>query len=208
MEILTTSRKSIATAAAIVKDGGIIAFPTDTVYGLGCDPRNSQALDRLRSVKGKRRKPFPILVSSLRAAEQIVVMDARARALASEFWPGPFTMVAKSRARLPHLLTMRRKTIAVRCPGNRKTLELIRKCGGLLIGTSANLTGRPACTNAQAVRRCLDGMIDAVVDGGRSRLRTGSTIVRTYPRVAMVRKGPVGEAQINQVLRQRPKEKS
>lgn len=201
MEVLTTSSNDIRRAAAIVKGGGVIAFPTDTVYGLGCDPHNPGALGKLVFMKGKRKKPFPILVSSPKLAQQIAEMDSRARALASRFWPGPLTIVARSRVRFPELLTKRKKTIAVRCPGSPLALKLIRKCGGLLTGTSANITGGPPCTNAEMVRRLFGETIDAVVDGGHSPRRETSTIVRMHSRgVTILRKGPIRDVQIKRVL--------
>ena len=202
MEVLTTSPRDINRAAVIVRRGGVVAFPTDTVYGLGCDPYNRRALSRLSSAKGRRNKPFPILVSSQKSAERIAVMDSIARMLASRFWPGPLTIVAKSKARFPNSLTLRRKTIAVRCPGNRVALQLIRKCGGLLTGTSANLTGKPPCTSAEMVQKQFGGRIDLVVDGGRSQRRTASTIVRVYSRgVRVLRKGPIRDAEVERALR-------
>ena len=207
MEILSSRTRDIDRAATIVRAGGVIAFPTDTVYGLGCDPRDPHALGSLLSVKGRVRagKPFPILVASSKLAEQIAVMDGRAKALAARFWPGPLTIVLRPRIRFPRSLTMRRKTIAVRCPGNRVALQLIRKCGGFLTGTSANTTGRPPCTSVEAVRRTLGDRIDAVVDGGRSPRRAGSTIVRVHSRgVTILRKGPVRYTQIRRAIQDAP----
>lgn len=202
MEVLSSHPRDIDRAASIVKTGGIIAFPTDTVYGLGCDPHNPRALGRLLSVKGRgrREKPFPILVSSPKLAEQIAAIDSQGKALVSRFWPGPLTLVLKPRVRFPNSLTMRRKMIAVRCPGNEVALRLIRKCGGLLTGTSANITGRPPCTSAEMVCRRLGDEVDAVVDGGRSPRRVGSTIVRVDSGVKILRRGAIREAQIRRTL--------
>ena len=181
--------------------GGIVAYPTDTVYGLGCDPRNSRAVKRVMAVKGKRKKPLPILVTSPAVADRIAVMDRQARALTSRFWPGPLTLVLKLRVRFPNSLTLGRKTIAVRCPNDKAALRLIERCGGLLTGTSANLAGYPPCTSAKMVLRCLGDRIDAVVDGGRSPRRVGSTIVRIdRHRVMIVRKGPIRNGQVKRAL--------
>ena len=201
LKVLSTRARDIENAAEIVKGGGIVAYPTDTVYGLGCDPHNARALKRLISVKGRRKKPLPILVASPRAADRIAVMDRRARALASKFWPGPLTLVLEPRVRFPKSLTLGRKTIAVRCPEDRTALKLIRRCGGLLTGTSANLTGQPPCVSATMVRRCLGDRIDAVVDGGPSPRRVGSTIVRIDSRgVTILRKGPIRNEQVKRTL--------
>jgi L-threonylcarbamoyladenylate synthase len=177
-----------------------LAFPTDTVYGLGCDPRNPQAVKKLLSVKGKRKKPFPILVSSQRMAARIATMNTPERVLASRFWPGPLTLILKSRHEFSLSSGAPRKTVAVRYPKNDVTLKLIRKCGGLLIGTSANRTGEPPCTSARMVRRMLDD-VDAVVDGGPTPARTASTVVRVHScGVTVLRKGPIRELQIKRAL--------
>ena len=201
LQILSTRPRDIESAAEIVKRGGIVAYPTDTIYGLGCDPYNTQALKRVMSVKGRRKRPLPVLVASPKVAHRIAVMDRRAKALASKFWPGPLTLVLKPRVRFPSSLTLGRKTIAVRCPKDRTALRLIRRCGGLLTGTSANLTGQPPCTSAMMVRRCLGDRIDGVVDGGRSPRRVGSTIVRIDSgKATILRRGPVPDKQLKRTL--------
>ena len=197
LRILSTRRRDIQDAAEIVRKGGVVAYPTDTVYGLACDPHNPRALRRLMSAKGRQKKPLPILVASPRAAQRIVVVDRRANELARAFWPGPLTLVLKARVRFPRSLTLGRKTIAIRCPDDRTALRLISRCGGLLTGTSANLTGQPPCTSAAMVRRFLGDKIDGVVDGGPSRRRVGSTIVRVDSRGATIlRKGPIRKEQV------------
>jgi L-threonylcarbamoyladenylate synthase len=153
------------------------------------------------AVKGKRKKPLPILVTSLVVADRIAVMDRRAKALSLRFWPGPLTLVLKPRVRFPNSLTLGRKTVAVRCPNDQAALRLIERCGGMLTGTSANMTGRPPCTSARMVLRCLDDRIDAVVDGGRSLRRVGSTIIRfDRNHVMIVRKGPIPDGQVKRAL--------
>jgi L-threonylcarbamoyladenylate synthase len=201
LQILSARSRDIAKAAALVKKGGILAYPTDTVYGLGCDPHNPQALKKAMAIKGRRKKPFPILVASPGLADGIAVMDPQAKALASEFWPGPLTLVLRPRIRFPNQLTLGQRTIAVRCPKSPIALKLIRKCGGFLTGTSANLTGQPPCTSAQMVRRSLADLVDAVLDGGPSPRRTGSTIVRIDSRgVIILRKGPIRSEQVKRAL--------
>jgi L-threonylcarbamoyladenylate synthase len=162
---------------------------------------NSRAVRRVMAVKGKRKKPLPILVTSPAAADRIAFMDRRARALSSEFWPGPLTLVLRPKARFPSSLTLGRKTIAVRCPNDQVALRLIEKCGGMLTGTSANMTGYPPCTSARMVLRCLGDRIDAIVDGGRSPRRLGSTIVRIdRQHLTIVRKGPIRDRQLKRAL--------
>jgi L-threonylcarbamoyladenylate synthase len=201
LQILSTRPRDIENAARTVKKGGVVAYPTDTVYGLGCDPRNLRALKRLMAVKGKRKKPFPILVASPAVADRIAVMDHRAKVLASRFWPGPLTLVLKPRLRFSNLLTLGRNTIAVRCPRHEIAVRLIERCGGLLTGTSANLTGHPPCRSVKMVCRFLGDRIDAVIDGGASPRQMGSTIVRIDSRGVMIlRKGPIRNEEVKRTL--------
>jgi len=140
-------------------------------------------------------------VTSPAVADRIAVMTSPARTLSSRFWPGPLTLVLKPRVRFPSSLTLGRRTIAVRCPKDQTALRLIRRCGGMLTGTSANITGRTPCTSARMVSRCLGEKIDAVVDGGRSPRRVGSTIVLVNRRrVMMLRKGPILSGQVKRAL--------
>lgn len=184
----------------IVRKGGLLAFPTDTVYGLGCDPRNAGAVKRLLSVKTARKKPFPILVTSERMASRIVTVNAMASILISSFWPGPLTLVLKLKSDSGLSPVAPGKTVAVRCPNNAVALSLIQKCGGLLIGTSANRSGEPPCTSARMVCEML-GEIDAVIDGGKAKSHVVSTVVEIGPSmVKILRKGPIRESQIRRVL--------
>ncbi len=200
MELLSTRPRDIDRAALIVRSGGVLAFPTDTVYGLGCDPRNPKAIKKLLSVKRERKTPFPILVSSERMASRIATVNATARVLISRFWPGPLTLVLKSRPDSGLRLRTAGRTIAVRCPENDVALRLIHKCGGVLIGTSANRSGERPCTSARMICHRLDD-IDAVVDGGRAKSRVASTIVEVQSgMVSILRRGPIRESQIRRAL--------
>ncbi len=179
-------------AAEVVRRGGVIVYPTDTVYGLGCDPFNADAVKRVFEAKGRGSKPVPVLCSSASKAEELVVLSARALELARANWPGPLTIVAPVRMDLPTQLTQGSGKLGVRVPSHSACLELISLCGGWLTGTSANISGQPSARTADEAVRQVGGMVDMVLDGG---VRAGkeSTVVQVVgDTVTILRTGPVG----------------
>ena len=181
--------------AAVIAQGKVAAVPTDTVYGLVCDPGDAGAVARVYAIK--RRPPgleLTLLAASMADIEDDVVLNATARALARRFWPGPLSIVAPLRSR--RLAIPRSgETLSVRVPNHPLLLELLRRTGALA-STSANRHGDPAATDAHAVERALGGSVAAVLDGG-SAGGLASTIIdcsRTPPRV--LREGPIPEADL------------
>ncbi len=165
-------------AVDIIKKGGLVIFPTDTVYGLGCNPFNEKALGRLFQVKKRvSNKPVPILVSSLKKAEEIAEFSSFAKKIASQYWPGALTLVLPAKPKVPPSLLGRGDSVGIRIPNHQLTLLLIRGVGGYLIGTSANLSGRkPACTSEEAGEQ-LGEKVDMILDGGRCPIGNSSTVV-------------------------------
>lgn len=165
------SPSQTALAARIVTNGGIVAVPTDTVYGLACDPFNARAVERLFEVKGREGKPVSVLCADQRTAETLVEFSNRARDLAARYWPGPLTIVCTLRGdtqgRIPPLLHQNSGWLGVRVPDCATTLSLAEESGGAITGTSANLSGKPSCRTAEEVVSSLGGGIDAIIDGGR-----------------------------------------
>ena len=190
--VLKVSEESISKAAEKVRSGGIVVYPTDTVYGLGCDPYNVEAVRRLIKVKGERRKPLPILASDLNAAARIADFSREAKLLASRFWPGALTLVLKSKGTLPPEVTSGLNTVGVRVPDNMVALKLIRLCGGLLVGTSANKTGAEPPRSVQEAFKQLGEEVDLYLDGGVSRIGVSSTVLDlTSGKPKVLREGPV-----------------
>jgi L-threonylcarbamoyladenylate synthase len=190
--ILPASPGSTPLAATIILEGGVVAVPTDTVYGLACDPRNSSAVDRLFEVKGREDKPIPVLCADLRSAKELVLLNRRALGLARRFWPGALTMVAPLRATLPVRLHQNSGWLGVRVPDSRQCIAIARAVGGAVTGTSANLSGRPSCRSAAEVLAELGDRIDAVVDGGRLQGRESTVVKILGDKVEVLRKGAVG----------------
>jgi L-threonylcarbamoyladenylate synthase len=186
------SPSSIHEAADVVIRGGVIVYPTDTVYGLGCDPTNEAATRRVYEIKGREAKPVPVLCASLEAASGLVRLDGVALELAEEHWPGPLTIVAPMKRTLPELLHQGSGALGVRVPNSESCLELIEACGGYLVGTSANRSGSPACRTAREALRSIGKEVDRILDGGRL-VAAESTVIRIAgERIEVLRKGAVG----------------
>jgi len=192
MQILRATADNLAVASQILADGGLVAYPTDTVYGLGCNPFNVKALKRLFKVKGERDKPLPILASDVESIEKIAFLSEKARKIAARFWPGPLTLVLPKKPALLETATCNLNSVGVRIPKHDVALRLIRLSNGLLVGTSANKTGaKPPCT-AQEVVEQLREEVDVILDGGTTPLGVSSTVVDfTQQKPKILREGPI-----------------
>jgi len=201
VRVLQADLEGLAEAAAVVRNGGLICYPTDTVYGLGCDPLNGSSIERTMRAKGERTKPMPVLVRSVQDAERLAVLHERARRLAERFWPGPLTMILPAKDLLPSILVPE-GTVGVRSPNHPICLNLIGLCSGALVGTSANIAGKPPATSAEEAVGVFGDRVDLVLDGGRSSLGVASTVVDlTRDRLTILREGPVGRKEIIRCLR-------
>lgn len=188
------SREALREATAILRGGGLVAFPTETFYGLGADALNPLALARVFSVKGRpESKPLLALVDSVAMVETLVSeIPAGAVALMARHWPGALTLVLKAAGRVPDGLTAGTGTVAVRMPGHPVALELVRAARFPVTAPSANPSGAEPPTTALAVRRYFEGAVDLILDAGSTAGGTGSTIADCTvwpPRV--LRRGPV-----------------
>lgn len=189
-------------AAEKVRRGGIIAYPTDTVYGLGCDPFQSDAVGRLVQAKQRPKGALPILVDSMKSARNLAEFDKTSTILAGRFWPGPLTLVLPAKAKLPELVTEGSSLVGVRMPKHGTALRLITRCGGQLIGTSANISGHMSHTIAQEVLAELGASIDLVLDDGPTPLGKESTVVKTIGKhVNVLRTGAITQNEILIALR-------
>ena len=204
-ETLSADDAGIARAAALLRAGQLVAFPTETVYGLGGDARNDQAVARIFEAKGRPRfNPLIAHVADLQMAETLAVFDAQARALAQAFWPGPLTLVLPLRpeAGISALVTAGHDTLAVRLPAHPVARALLRAFGGPLAAPSANPSGRVSPTRADHVRAGLSGRIAAVLDGGACAVGVESTIVSLGDAPRLLRPGGVPAEALEAALRQ------
>ena len=190
-KLLKFDKEGIAKAAEVVKRGGVIAYPTDTVYGIGCDPKNSEAVDRLFSIKEREKKPIPILCDSLGSAAKIVRLNGIAMTLAKKYWPGALTIVVPMKAELPFQIHQGTGTVGVRVPGLELCIELIHMCGSYLAGTSANKSGKPSCKSAEEVASELGEEVDVILDGGHLREIESTVVSFAEGKVVVLRKGSV-----------------
>jgi L-threonylcarbamoyladenylate synthase len=170
---------AIETAARIIREGGLVAFPTETVYGLGADATNARAVARVFELKGRpANNPLIVHVPGMDAAAELVERwPAAAEKLARRFWPGPLTLVLPRNARIPDIVCAGGPTVAVRCPDHPVALELLRRAGMPLVGPSANRSGGVSPTTAEHVRQSLKDAV-MVLDGGPCSRGIESTVVR------------------------------
>jgi L-threonylcarbamoyladenylate synthase len=199
--IVGMSIEDIEEAAKLVLEGRLVAYPTDTVYGLGCNPFDADAVDRLVKAKERVKGSLPILVSSLQDAERLGEISGLAATLANGFWPGPLTIVVRPRSNFPARITGDSLLVGLRIPNHGKARRLIKECGGALIGTSANISGRPSLRTAEEVFRELEGRVDLVVDGGPTSLGRESTVVRVLEdEITVLRDGALSRDDILKTL--------
>jgi len=199
--IVGMSIDDIKEAAKLVVEGRLIAYPTDTVYGLGCNPFDADAVDRLVQAKDRIKGSLPILVSSLKDAEKLGEISGLAAILANRFWPGPLTLVVRPRNNFPASITGDTLLVGLRIPNHEAARRLIKECGGALIGTSANVSGRPSLRTAEEVLREMEGRVDLVVDGGPASLGIESTVVRVLgDETTVLRDGAISRDDILKTL--------
>jgi L-threonylcarbamoyladenylate synthase len=196
---------AIAQAARVLAAGGLVAFPTETVYGLGADATNGEAVARLYAAKSRPSfNPLIVHVADRAAAQRIARFDTAASALAAAFWPGPLTLVLGKTNDCPvaELATAGLDTVAVRVPDHPVAQALMAATGRPLVAPSANRSGRVSPTSAAHVAADLGGRIDLILDGGPTRVGIESTIVACLSeRPVLLRPGGVARAAIEQILR-------
>jgi L-threonylcarbamoyladenylate synthase len=201
--ILAANRAAVADAARSLRDGGLVAFPTETVYGLGADATNAAAIARLYAAKGRPMfNPLIAHVGDLDAARRIADFDAQAVRLAKAFWPGPLTLVLPKATgcAVADLATAGLDTIAVRVPAHPVARQILRAFGGPVVAPSANLSGHVSPTTATHVQNDLEGRIDLIVDGGAVEVGVESTIVGCFDIPMLLRPGGVPRSEIERVL--------
>ena len=195
--------KTPAIAAGLIRQGELVAIPTETVYGLGADGLNEAAVAKIFEAKGRPQdNPLILHIWDAKQMEQFCHdIPKAAYDLAKAFWPGPLTMVLPAREIVPKRTTGGLSTVALRCPDNTVTRQIIRLSGVPIAAPSANLSGKPSTTTAQHVLHDHDGKIAAVVDGGPCRVGVESTIVDlTEDRPRLLRPGGITPEQLVSVL--------
>jgi L-threonylcarbamoyladenylate synthase len=191
----------------IIRNGGIIVYPTDTIYGLGCDPYNKKSVEKIFRIKKRLlNKALPILTFDIKQVEKIMFLDDRGRKLADSFWPGPLTIIGILKDNdIPKLITAGRQTIGMRIPNNTETLHLLKYCN-FLVGTSANVSNENPCIYAEEVMKSPLVGYDAIVIGDDNKPKKpfsfkGSTIVDiSTSNLMIVREGVIKSETIYEIL--------
>lgn len=189
--------------AHVIKSGGLVAFPTETVYGLGANAFDENALERIYKAKGRPSdNPLIVHVADIEKVSELVrKMPPIAKKLMEAFWPGPLTLIMPKSDKVPFIITAGLDTVAVRMPSNAIALELIKKSGVPVAAPSANSSGKPSPTLAGHVISDLSGRIDIIIDGGSTRVGVESTVLDiTVDPPVILRPGGITREQLQQVL--------
>jgi L-threonylcarbamoyladenylate synthase len=191
----------IQRAVDVLREGGLVAFPTETVYGLGANARDPAAVARIFAAKDRPAdKPLTVHVGSVEQAKKWAVWGEDANRLAAAFWPGPLTLVLPRRPEVPDIVTAGADTVGVRMPDQPLALELLQAFDSGVAGTSANRSGRLSPTSADHVREELGDRVDLVLDDGACRVGIESSVLSLVDKPRLFRTGGVSARQIEQVL--------
>ena len=192
-----------ARASAIISTGGVIAFRTDTFYGLGADPLNAAAVRKIKELKGREEnKPILLLISDVDQIDRFIEAPDSYRQIATQHWPAALTLIGKARPELPTDLTAGTNTIGLRLPDDEEVRALVRGCGGALTATSANPSGKPPAETAADVKNYFPTGIDLIVDGGAALITEPSTVVDvTGKQPRMIREGAVKRSELSELFK-------
>ncbi|HLE62770.1 MAG TPA: L-threonylcarbamoyladenylate synthase [Pyrinomonadaceae bacterium] len=200
---MQTDQSQHAEAARVIASGGIIAFRTDTFYGLGADPFNQYAVKAIRRLKGRDdEKPILVLISDVGQVERFIATRSELfDSVTRRYWPGPLTVIGVAHPELPTELTAGSGTIGVRLPDDKRVRDLVRACGGALTATSANPSGSLPARSAEEVQTYFPDAIDLIIDDGDVTVDQPSTVLdlsEARPRV--VRAGALSLEELEEVL--------
>lgn len=189
-------------AARVISGGGVIAFRTDTFYGLGADPFNRDAILRIKELKGREDdKPILLLISDESEVDRFVEQSEFFRLVAKGHWPAPLTLIGAARPEVPSELTAGTGSLGVRLPDDDDVRAFVRGCGGALTATSANVSGQPPARTAREVENYFPAGIDLIIDGGEVTAIEPSTVLDLNgPKPKLVREGAVKEEMLSDLL--------
>jgi L-threonylcarbamoyladenylate synthase len=187
----------------VIAAGGVLAFRTDTFYGLGADPFNRDGLRRLNDLKGRDGKPILLVLSDEDVAERFIARRSQLfAAVARRHWPGALTLVAEAKPDVPEELTAGSGTVGLRLPDDEDVRSFVRAAGGALTATSANLAGEPPARSAAEVARAFPTGLDLIVDGGPARGDKPSTVLALDDREPrLIREGAVSKGELEETLK-------
>jgi L-threonylcarbamoyladenylate synthase len=189
-------------ASQLIAAGGVIAFRTDTFYGLGADPFNGAALRKIRELKGREEtKPILLLISDETEVDRFVQHSAFFKLVARKHWPAPLTLIGVSLPELPTELTAGTNSLGIRLPDDERVRAFVRACGGALTATSANVSGQPPARTAQEVEKYFPSGIDLIVDGGEATATKASTVLDvSRSEVRLIREGAISRDELRELF--------
>lgn len=178
IKIKKPTEKNLRVAAKAIREGKIVVFPTETVYGIGANAFDEKAAKRIFEIKGRNRdNPLIVHVASIEMAKEIADIPKEYIDIVKKMWPSPLTLILKSKGRVARAVAAGLDTVAVRMPDNKVALELIKESGVPIAAPSANVSKKPSSTSAQHVLSYFDGKVDVIIDSGRSRYGIESTVL-------------------------------
>ena len=196
--------EKLRTPAKIIKKGGIVIFPTETVYGIGTNGLDEKAIKRLYEVKQRPlNKPISLLVSNIEMVEQVAKNISKLEyKIMQNFFPGPLTIILEKKDIVPDILTANTNTVGIRMPSGEIARKLIEYAGIPIATPSANISGKPSGTNIKDIQKDFEGKVDYFIDNGESKLGIPSTIVRVINNeVHILRDGSISKEEINNIVK-------
>lgn len=192
--------KKIDRVIEILKSGGILVYPTDTIYGLGCDIFNKEAVEKIYLLKGRdRRKPLSIICSDIKEVAKYAIIQDYAYSLMRKVLPGPYTFVLKAKSGIPKTFLPKNKTVGVRIPNNQICLDLAKKLGNPIITTSLNISGQEVMTSPNQLNKELINKIDVIIDAGELPQQPSSIIDLSADKPEILREG-LGDLTLFKIL--------
>jgi L-threonylcarbamoyladenylate synthase len=196
------NEESRSEGGRIIANGGVIAFRTDTFYGLGADPLNPKAIRKVKELKGREDdKPILLLISDLNQVDKFVAQSNFFKFVAARHWPAPLTLIGVSLPHVPIELTAGTNSLGIRLPDNEDVRDFVRVCGGALTATSANISGQPPARTAQEVENYFPTEIDLIIDGGEATATEPSTVLDLHDGgVRLVREGAISRETLGDLM--------
>ena len=190
------SKKTVQKIVSLLKDGGIIVYPTETAYAIGGDARNKEAIKKIYRIKKRSEKlPLPVIVGSLEQAKKFAFFDSVSLKLAKKYWPGALTLILKKKKVIPSILTAGKQNIAIRVSGNSIARIIAKELGGPIISTSANDSTKKECYSIKAINKQISNLekkVELIVNVGKLPTVKPSTIIKaTSNKIVLLRRGSV-----------------
>ncbi len=189
--------------AKIIRDGGIVIFPTETVYGIGTNGLDEKAIKKIYEVKQRSfNKPISLLVNNIEMVNKIAKNISKLEyEIMETFFPGPLTIILEKRSIIPNILTANTNTVGIRMPSSEIAKKLIEYAGVPIATPSANISGRPSGTNIRDIQKDFEGKVDYFIDNGESKIGIPSTIVKVInEKIHILREGSISKEQINKIV--------